>query len=311
MKKTEQKKRPNILSFVIIIFAFIASVIISLQKSPTKKVFAAVFNGHKETQQQGTFVLTTPTPTIISTPTPTPWYIPHVNPAAAVIIPAPLPTGGAALPTDPFYCIDNEDPIGCSDNTAFHIPKAMGGPTGPCGTIMENAHKIVAFLPQVLTGMRDRLNPAVTNSCHNTGKYSSGYISTFFVIDAFNLTGFKELSKTYTSHVSGKGMLNWWKSQPPGYVFLPYTATILQQHAAGTRDLTGCVVFLNLPSGNVHVGIFNVLQLVNGNGDGVLSILQSGSKFYIDRFPVAGWDIKNTPLNDTVISGVAGFGCHT
>lgn len=270
--------------------------------------------GYKESQQQGTFDLITPTPA----PTVYPGSSTQQQgrngapkSAGGPVVPGPLPTGGAAGPNDPFYCIDDEDPDGCDDQTAFHVPKGSGGTSGQCGTIMENAHKIVASLPQVLKGFRDSINPAISNDCHNTGTYSSGYLSTFFVIDAFNLTGYKELSKTNASHVSGAGMLGWWKAQTGGYLFIPYTPTVLQMHASGQQDLTGCVMFINMPSGGVHVGIVNVLQLVNGNGDGVLSILQSGARYFLDRFPVVGWDVKNTPLHQTQITGIAGFGCHT
>lgn len=319
-----KSKKPgsNLLSLLLILFSLAVIVVITDEAAMLKKrIASAQVGGYKQSQQQGTFDLITPTPTITPVPLPTvpgttpTGPLPTVNPAASIpgapLTPGPLPTGGAASPSDPFYCIDDEDPDGCDDNTAFHVPKGTGGASGTCGTIMENGHKVVASLPQELKGMRDRLNPAVSNSCHNTGTYSSGYLSTYFVIDTFNLTGYKELSKTNASHVTGTGMLNWWKTQPPGYTFVPYTPTTLQQHASGQNNLTGCVVFINMGSGSVHVGIFNVLQLVNGNGDGVLSILQSGARFYIDRFPVAGWDVKNTPLHQTQISGIAGFGCHT
>lgn len=253
------------------------------------------------TQKQGTFDFT-------AAPTQPPSQIPAVTRPPSK--PAPLPTGGAVPPTANVYCIDDEDPDGCDDQTAFHVPKGVGGVSGTCGTIIEQSHKLVNSLPQFLKGMRNSLNPAVTTNCASTGPYSSpNYISTFFVIDSFNLAGYNELSKSNANHVSGASLLNWWKSNPPGYKFIPYTPTAIQLHASGQQDLTGCVMFLNLPSGGVHPGIFNVFQQVNTNGDGVVSILQSGARYFLDRFIVVGWDIQNTPQHQTVINGVAGFGC--
>lgn len=249
------------------------------------------------TQKQGTFDFTT-----------VPTQAPQITKAPSVS--GPLPTGGAVSPTADVYCIDDEDPDGCDDQTAFHVPKGAGGVTGTCGTVMEQSHKLVNSLPQFLKGKRDSLNPAVTSNCGSTGPYSApNYISTFFVIDSYNLAGHNELSKSNASHVSGVNLLNWWKSNPPGYKFIDYSPTVIQQHASGAQDLTGCVMFLNLPSGGVHPGIFNVYQQVNSNGDGVVSMLQSGAQYFLDRFIVVGWDIQNTPQHQTVITGVAGFGC--
>lgn len=254
-------------------------------------------NWYTPTQKQGTFDFTAAAPT----PTPT------SPPAAESSVPTGrLPIGG---PNGVDYCIDDEDPDGCDDNTAFLVPKGTGGIQGTCGTVIEQAHKLVNELPQALKGMRDSLKSAVSNCGYSTGPYSSpNYISTFFVIDAFNLAGLTELSKNNASHVKGSDLLNWWQGQPAGYKFIPYSPTAIQQHANKTQDLTGCVMFLNLSSG-VHVGIVNVLQLVNTNGDGVISILQSGARYFLDRFEVVGWDIKNTPLHQTQLSSVAGFGC--
>lgn len=307
-----QKHHQSYFVSAFILFTLISIYALTGSTLPLKKVFAVPNTGYKETQQQGTFDLLTPTPGPTTPPSAGSNNNAGSTHYSGPLIIGPLPTGGAAGPSDPFYCIDDEDPDGCDDQTAFHVPKGSGGAGGQCGTIMQNAHQIVASLPQVLKGMRDSINPAISNACHNTGTYSSGYISTFFVIDAFNLTGFKELSKTNASQVTGAGMMSWWKSQlaGSGYKFIPYTPTVLQQHASGQQDLTGCVMFINLPSGGVHVGIVNVLQLVNTNGDGVISILQSGTRYFLDRFPVIGWDVKNTPLHQTQITGVAGFGCH-
>lgn len=286
------------LAAVVVIVGYLTTVVgFSLQKFTQ-----AQSNWYAPTQKQGTFDFTSVTPTAPATPT-----VPLVSPPPQP--PGPLPIGGAVPPDAPVYCIDDEDPDGCDDQTAFHVPKGVGGAAGSCGTIIEQAHKLVNSLPHFLKGMRDSLNPAISNCGYSTGTYSSGYISTFFVIDSYKLAGFTQLSKTDPTHVRGSDLLGWWQSQPTGYKFIPYSPSVIQQYGRGQQNLTGCVMFLNLSSG-VHVGIVNVLQLVNQNGDGVISILQSGARYFLDRFEVVGWDIKNTPLHQTQLSSVAGFGCR-
>ena len=63
-------------------------------------------------------------------------------------------------------------------------------------------------------------------------------------------------------------------------------------------------------SSSYHIGIVNKLELFTAQGDGIISILQAGTRMYIDRFPVANWNISNSSTNMTYTSGVAGFGCH-
>ena len=261
-------------------------------------------NDQSQSIKLGTF--DNPFPPVDVSPTKEPLeYVPPQNYSGLI-------TGGPVAPDAPYYCIDDEDPEGCDDNTAFHVPKGVGGLQGSCGTVIEQAHKIVAALPRGLKDFRDSLNPAVSNCGYSTGIYSNGYISTYFVIDSFNLAGLNGLSKTDPSQVSGSRLLSWWQSpsaQSQGYSFIPYTTTVLSKHSSGEQNLTGCVMFLNLSSG-VHVGLVNALELVNSHGDGIISILQSGARYFLDRFEVVGWDIKNTPLHQTQLSSVAGFGCH-
>ena len=243
----------------------------------------------------------------IPTLTPEP-YIPETT--FVPVTPHGLITGGPVSPDSPYYCIDDEDPDGCDDNTAFWVPKGAGGVAGSCGTVIVQGHKIVNSLPHFLKGTRDSLNPDISNCDYSTGTYSSGYISTFMPIDAYNLTGFHDLSKSNPSHVLASDLLAWWQQQTNGYTFIPNSPLALQNHANGTAPLTGCVVFLNL-SGGVHVGLMNNLEMVDTHGNGILSIIQSGVRFYVDRFVVDSWNILNTPLHQTKLSSVAGFGCHT
>ncbi|HVF69235.1 MAG TPA: hypothetical protein VNA13_01575 [Xanthomonadales bacterium] len=257
---------------------------------------------------------TTPQAPVVNPPTNSPTNTPVNNPTTppnlppGTKIPVKPPIIGGPNPPANHYCIDDQDPDMCDDSSSHIVPFGVGGATGPCGKIIDQAHKLVAALPQVMKGTRDSLTRSVTTSCHTTGP-SSGYVSTYFVIDAFNLAGFKELSKTNSAHVSPTGLYNWWQSPPPGYVFVPYSPSVVQAFGNGQRDLTGCAMFLKTGSG-YHIGIVNRLELFTPGGDGVISILQSGSRMYIDRFPVAGWSIQNTSTNQTSTSGVIGFGCH-
>lgn len=252
----------------------------------------------------------TPTPTRAVTNqiiNPTSISYPTTIPSSPVAVTTPA-IGGPQPPAG-YYCIDDVDPDMCDDNTSHLVPKGSGGVSGSCGTVIENAHRLVEALPQVNKGTRDSLSRTVSTNCGSTGP-STGYVSTFFVIDAYNLSGFLELNKANPSHVSPSGLFNWWQSPPARYEFIQYSPGVVQQFATGQIDLTGCAMFLRLGSGSFHVGIINKLELYSSNGDGVLSILQSGTRMYIDRFPVAGWNIANTSTNQTNTSGVEGFGCH-
>lgn len=249
---------------------------------------------------------TIPTPSI--TPT---GFVPNVNiPPGAIITPA---IGGPNPPAG-YYCIDDVDPDECDDDTSHLVPYGRGGVSGTCGKIIEQTHALVASLPRYPPdgkGIRNSLNPAVSNSCHSTGPFAApDYISTYLVIDSFNLAGFTELDKGNTSHISPSGLFSFFQSPPAGYVYIPYSPTVIQEYGTGTRDLTGCVMFLGTGSG-YHIGIVNILELYTPGGDGVLSILQSGTNMWVDRFPVTGWNVSGDSTNQTTTSGVVGFGCHT
>lgn len=221
-----------------------------------------------------------------------------------------LPIGGMVNPDDVIYCLEQEDPEGCADQTSFHIPKGLTGVTGSCGTVISQAHLLADSLQSNNSDLLDSLNYSVDGCDYQSGSYTENYIPTYFVIDAYNLAGFKELSKFNPSNTLGKNLLSWWKSQTRNYRFIPYSTASIYQFANGQQDLTGCVIFINYPSG-VHVGIINSFQLVNTNGDGVLTVLQSGTAYLIARFEVVGWKIKNLTLNPKEANSVAGFGCNS
>jgi len=305
-------------SFLILVFFITAAFVRNFPTSLTSSADLVCPSPEpgKKTLQLGTCYLATPTPTQISVDT----IIPTTA-SGGIMIPPVIPGGGIKIPiTTPIiggpnhsiltYCIDDQDPGGCNDNSSFLVPKGSGGIVGTCGTVIGQAHKLVESLPHAIDGFRDSINPSVNNCGYSSGTYSSGYVSTYFIIDAYNLAGYKELSKSNPDNVSPASLLSWWKASPPGYTFIPYGPTVLQQYAQGQKDLTGCVLFFNLPSGNIHAGIVNTLEVYNIHGDGILSILQSGTNYFLDRFMVTGWNIQNTPLHQTAITGAAGFGCH-
>lgn len=290
-----------------------------------------IFTDPAKTLQLGSFECAlAPTPTLLPTSTPsiTPRIVASPTPTARTTV-TPYPTlTGAPIPTttpiiggpEPplgYYCIDDEDPDGCDDDSSHIVPKGTGGTGGSCGTIIEQSHKIVESLPQEIKynqqgdsgSPRDRLNFTVSNCGYSTGPQASGYVSTYFVIDSFRLAGFAELSKTDQNHVSPSGLYNWWQNPPAGYVFVPNTPQVMQEYAAGSRSLTGCAIFFQTSS-SFHVGIVNTLEMYSASGDGVLSMLQAGTLFYLDRFPMHNWNVENASTNMTNTSGLVGFGCH-
>ncbi len=251
----------------------------------------------------------TPTPTrppvLATLPASTPGVYPTLPPGSS--IPLTTPAIGGPQPPSNYYCIDDVDPDMCDDNSSHLVPKGAGGVRGTCGSVIENTHRLVPVLPQYMKGLRDHLTTSVSTSCGSAGP-ASGYVSTHLVIDAFNLSGFAELSKT--SHTSPTAMFSFFQSAPAGYTFIPYSIDVIQKYGNGQQDLTGCVMFLSAGS-SYHIGIVNVLELYTSGGDGVLSILQSGTSMYIDRFPVSGWSVSVNSTNQTRTNGVVGFGCHT
>src|SRR5260221_6368056 len=124
-------------------------------------------------------------PTPMPTPN-TPTISNPKSPSGNSIVPVTTPYIGGPVAPAGYYCIDDQDPDSCDDTSAFLVPKGNGGIYGSCGTVIEQAETIVDSLPHFMKGVRDSLNPGVTYCGYSTGTYSSGYISTFFVIDAFN-----------------------------------------------------------------------------------------------------------------------------
>jgi hypothetical protein len=281
-----------------------------------------IFTDPAQTLQLGTFTCElAPTPTLLPTATPTitPAIVPTTTPISATNTPIPAISGpiavstpaiGGPVPPSGYYCIDDVDPDMCDDSSAHLVPKGRGGVAHPtCGTVIDQVHKLIPALPQYDKGLRNALNETVVSPCGSTGPHSApNYISTYFVIDAYNLAGYPELDRTNASHVSPSGMFDWWQTPPPGYEFIPYSTTVVQEYATRQRDLTGCAMFLRTSS-SYHIGVVNAFELFSASGNGVISILQAGASMYIDRFPVSNWSIRNDSTNMTYTSGTVGFGC--
>ena len=281
---------PSMLVMVLVLFP----KHVTLAQLPTKNQL-----------QLGTF---TPVPTAPLIPTATPVRVVTPTTPTTPRIPIPVTTPKIGGPNGQDYCIDDVDPDMCDDNSSYLVPKGVGGVLGSCGRVIDQAHKLVAALPQYMKGLRDKLERTISTCGYSTGPQDN-YVSTMLVIDAYNLAGLKDLSKNNPNHVSPSGLFSWWQSQTGGYIFIPYTPQVVQEYGQGERDLTGCVMFLKT-SASYHIGIVNKLEVYNSGGDGVMSILQSGTQMYIDRFPVVAWSIKNTSTNQTTTDGVVGFGCQ-
>ena len=307
------------------------------QQYNCERTISDIFTDPASTLQLGTFRCPTttpsptPIPTVTPTRTPTPTgFVPTITPTGTIIA-----AGGPTVPPsscDSVYspetciCIDDEDADECDDPpldpSSRLVPRGSGGVAGAAScntTVVEQALNITDSLPRFsgYKGIRDSLNPSVSSCGYSTGTYPPGvYLSTYLVIDAYNLAGHHELSKTNPSHVDASAMFTWWQSpeaQAAGYRFIPYSTSVIQQYGTGSLNLTGCVMFLNVSSGK-HVGIVNNIgrNQFDQPGNDYLAILQSNASHWVDRFVVYQWDIKNTVLHigNNAINGVVGFGCR-
>jgi len=154
------------------------------------------------------------------------------------------------------------------------------------------------FLQQGSNGLWSDMNYAVLN-CDYAVPPTSPYLSSYNIIDSYNLAGFKELSRTNYARV--EDLQNWWKSsqaQAAGYRFYSYSTGSLQTLIPFLSS--GYVVFLRS-----HAGILNSIEL-DSRGNGWISILHSNTTYWLGVIIVANWNIVNTPGNFPV----TGFGGH-
>lgn len=287
-----------------------------------------IFTDPASTLQLGSFTCgllptATPLPTELPTPTrtPTPIVLPSgtltPRPSAPTINPSILPTYAPPTPTPPgvfvpcqdrgpdkCYCIDDSGKFSdgtlkpgnepCDDASLIDVAKGDGGVTGPCGTVISWDQQIMESLQQG-TGSWNHMS-GTFSGCGYTAVPSTSYLSTFNVIDAYNLAGLHELSQA--AHTSGVDMLSWWRSAPAaaaGYYFIDYNGSI--------RTIIGGImpgqsVFLG-----THVGIVNSVE-VDANGNGWISMLHTNTPYWLGVLVVANWQLVNTPSNYTLV----GFG---
>lgn len=233
-------------------------------------------------------------------PTPTITPIPSITtvPARVTQRPKVIPngTGGKS------YCIDDEGSVPgnepCDDASKFDIQKGVGGVTGTCGTVIQWAQTIMEAIQQGTNRLWSQMNGTFT-SCGYTTAPSTSYLSTYVVIDSYNLAGFHELTKA--NHTSAIDMQNWFRSpvaQAAGYRFIPYNGGSIQPILSSISP--GQVMFLGS-----HVGIVNSIE-VNTNGNGWVSLLHSNTSYWLGVIIVDQWNVINTPSNFPL----TGFGGH-
>lgn len=249
------------------------------------------------TQKQGTFEFAfCPTPVVCSntttsgsqTPQQTSGGLqPASNPPAGGGPPPgsgpPAQTGGKS------YCIDDAGPVPgnepCDDASKFDIAKGAGGVFGTCGTVIAWAQTIMNAIQQG-GGTWDAMPQSFTSCAYTSQTYPSGYLSTYVVIDSYNLAGHHELTKA--AHTSAAAMQSFWQSAA-GYVWIPYSGGSIQP--IYSRITPGQAMFLGS-----HVGIVNSLE-VDANGNGWISLLHSGTNYWLGVIIVSNWQVTNTPAN--------------
>lgn len=200
------------------------------------------------------------------------------------------------------YCIDSKGSVPgnepCNETIKFDIKVGVAGVTGSCGTVVSQSQKIMEYLQQGSNGLWDQMNTAIIN-CGYAVAPTSPYLSSYNIIDSYNLAGFTELTRTSYSRV--EDLQNWWKSakaQAAGYRFYNYTGGTLQTLIPYISP--GFVVFLRS-----HAGILNSIE-IDSRGNGWISILHSNTTYWLGVIIVANWNIVNTPGNFPV----TGFGGH-
>lgn len=193
------------------------------------------------------------------------------------------------------YCITDQqtDPRTgvCADTIHFEVAKGEGGVRGKCDTVVGWSQKIMENLEG---SQQEKLTNTITNLC-STARSTTPYISTYTVIDSYNLAGFSELKRT--SHADGATLLRWWQANPPGYQFIAYEGSIRPLIPMLTP---GQVIFLG-----EHVAILNAIE-VDGNGNGWISILHSDTGYWLSTLVIDNWIVVNIP--DTY--PLKGFGTH-
>ena len=235
-------------------------------------------------QKQGTFDFTN------ITPTPTSPVAPVQNAPPPVY--TPPPTQDAPPPVSKQYCVDEEPGTvtveSCDDATRCDIAHGAGGPSGTCGTVIGWEHTIIELLlgstGKYNNKLSDNLSSAIQSSCYNAGPHTP-YISTFNVIDSYNLAGFHEFNRG--THADAVALKTAW-IQTAGYT-TSTTANVLTPGDA--------VLFSNPP----HVGIVNTVEIdTRGNGD--VWFLHTGAAYYLGKLMTANWQVVASSTGDNNVT---------
>lgn len=258
-------------------------------------------------QKQGTLIgfpspipTSTPTPTVITVgPTHTP-FPPTNTPVPGQLANTPPPNQPTVPPSQnppawsKQYCVD-EDPQGvliesCDDPTRCDVAHGNGGPTSTCGAVIGWEHTIIESMLNKKTAsnpywnsLSAGLTQAIQSNCSSIAPVSP-YISTFNVIDAYNLAGFKGLSRT--THASAATLISAW-STTTGYSTL--------NTAQGVTP--GDVMLFANPA---HVALVNTVEL-DQRGDGSMWFLHTGGNYYLGKVIIAGWNVVASSTGDNSV----------
>ena len=235
----------------------------------------------------------TPTPTIPITAPPniTPTYAPTgYNIPTPPPQSTPLPATDSPPPYAKLYCVD-EEPTSvriepCDDATRCDIAHGGGGPSNTCGPVIGWQHTLMESLLQSgqygANSFAVDLTTDISSNCYIASRISP-YISTFNVIDSYNLAGFQGFSRG--QHMSASSLENAWKTTP-GYTY----QTTVQGVTPGYAIFTG----------SNHVGIVNTVE-IDSNGNGHMWFLHTGASYYLGKLIVANWTVVASSTGDTTV----------
>lgn len=153
----------------------------------------------------------------------------------------------------------------------------------------------------------NKLIDNITNAGFSTGTWPSTgegnlYWCTYSVADAYNLAGINGVNKT--AHAAVVTMRNFWRSTGTAqynYDYIDYP----NDNSRITLVEPGYAMFMEknagVFTGSEHVAMVRIVSL-DSRGNGYLETNDSNSLSKTHRYPVTGWQVKNTPYP------VRGFG---
>lgn len=281
---------PSLL-LVILLLAdiFLLAYILAVSGFSVPKLARALSSDwYLPTQKQGSFDFITATPGPTATPK---------TEMAADNPNTPIPQTDAPPPATKQYCVDEAPGTvtieSCDDRTRCDIAHGAGGPQGSCGTVMGWEHTIIEFLLGS-TGiynnrLSDNLSSAIQSSCYTAAPYAP-YISTFNVIDSYNLAGFHEFSRG--SHADATALANAWKG----------TASYTTSTTANGLTPGDGVLFSNPP----HAAVVNTVEVDKTRGNGEIWFLHTGATYYLGKLIIANWQVVASSTGDNSVT----FGSH-